>query len=53
MPTLLWRVKVGFCKAYFDYQDKVIKFNIPDAKPLMYDSWMLAMAVDNGENGNG
>ena len=40
-------------KAYFAYQDKVIKFNIPDAKPLMYDSWMLAMAVDNGENGNG
>ena len=40
-------------KAYFAYQDKVIKLNITDAKPLMYDSWMLAMAVDNGENGNG
>ena len=37
-------------KAYFAYQDKVIKLNIPDAKPLMFDSWMLAMAVDNGEN---
>lgn len=37
-------------KAYFGYQDKVIKFNIPDAKPLMYDSWMLSMAVDNGED---
>lgn len=32
-------------KAYFAYQDKVIKANIPDAKPLMYDSWMLASAM--------
>lgn len=31
-------------KAYFSYQDKVMKLNDPDAKPLMYDSWMLAMA---------
>lgn len=36
-------------KAYFAYQNNIIKANIPDAEPVMYDVWMLGIADDIGD----